>query len=224
MGRGGISKVSRETGLNRETIRAGCSELANPIAAPQSKIRKLGAGRKKTVDKDPTLKADLERMIDPITRGDPESPLRWTCKSTRQLADALNNMGHLTSHRMVGKLLKTMGYSLQSNRKTSEGGLHPDRDAQFEHIHDMVKEFQSQTQPVISVDTKKKACLSGCLPSCAARLTNWTKSRPRAVILASDLPTEGLPAPFPGQKCHGVDSLGGNRIGIEKRTGGRLQE
>jgi hypothetical protein len=156
MGRGGISKVSRETGLNRETIRAGCNELANPIAAPQSKIRKMGAGRKKTVDKDPTLKADLERMIDPITRGDPESPLRWTCKSTRQLADALNNMGHLTSHRMVGKLLKTMGYSLQSNRKTSEGGLHPDRDAQFEHIHDMVKEFQSQAQPVISVDTKKK--------------------------------------------------------------------
>jgi transposase len=156
IGRGGISAVSRETGLCREAIREGCQELERQDLLPEGRVRRKGAGRKRTVDQDPTLKADLERLIDPVTRGDPESPLRWTCKSTRQLADALNEMGHRTSHRMVGELLRELGYSLQSNRKTLEGSSHPDRNAQFEHIHAQVKQFQGRGDPVISVDTKKK--------------------------------------------------------------------
>jgi transposase len=156
IGRGGISAVSRETGLCREAIREGCQELERQDHLPEGRVRRKGAGRKRTVDQDPTLKADLERLIDPVTRGDPESPLRWTCKSTRQLADALNEMGHRTSHRMVGELLRELGYSLQSNRKTLEGSSHPDRNAQFEHIYAQVKQFQDRGDPVISVDTKKK--------------------------------------------------------------------
>jgi hypothetical protein len=156
LGRGGISVVSKQTGLSRDTIRVGCRDLEDPGAAPPGRIRKQGAGRKRTVDKDPMLKPDLERLIDPATRGDPESPLRWTCKSTRQLEDALCAMGHRTSHRMVGELLRGMGYSLQGNRKTEEGADHPDRDAQFEYIYEKVNAFQTDGQPVISVDTKKK--------------------------------------------------------------------
>ena len=156
LGHGGISVVSKQTGLSRDTIRVGCLELADPTAAPRGRIRKEGAGRKRTADTDPMLKTDLERLIDPDTRGDPESPLRWTCKSTRQLADALCEMGHRTSHRMVGELLGGMGYSLQANRKTEEGGDHPDRDEQFQHIYRKISEFQKEGNPVISVDTKKK--------------------------------------------------------------------
>lgn len=156
IGRGGISAVSRETGLCREAIREGCQELERQDHLPEGRIRRKGAGRKRTVNQDPTLKVDWERLIDPVTRGDPESPLRWTCKSTRQLADALNEMGHRTSHRMVGELLRELGYSLQSNRKTLEGSSHPDRHAQFEHIYAQVKQFQARGDPVISVDTKKK--------------------------------------------------------------------
>jgi hypothetical protein len=156
IGRGGISAVSRETGLCREAIREGCQELERQDHLPEGRVRRKGAGRKRTVDQDPTLKADLEQLIDPVTRGDPESPLRWTCKSTRQLADALHEMGHRTSHRMVGELLRDLGYRLQSNRKTLEGSSHPDRNAQFEHIHAQVKQFQDRGDPVISVDTKKK--------------------------------------------------------------------
>src|SRR5512137_826186 len=109
IGRGGISVVSRATGLCREAIRVGCEELESAETLPLDRIRKAGAGRKRTVDQDPTLKADLERLIDPVTRGDPESPLRWTCKSTRQLTKTLIGMGHQTSHRMVGELLRELG-------------------------------------------------------------------------------------------------------------------
>ena len=120
------------------------------------RVRSPGGGRKRTVQKDPTLEKDLETLIEPATRGDPESSLRWTCKSVRKLAGELNRMGHRTSHRMVAELLKRMGYSLQANRKTIEGSSHPDRDAQFEHIYEKVKAFQKEGQPVIFVDTKKK--------------------------------------------------------------------
>jgi hypothetical protein len=156
IGRGGITAVSREIGLCRESIRSGCLELGNADKLSPSRIRKVGGGRKRTLDQDPTLKVDLERLVDPVTRGDPESPLRWTCKSTRQLADALLAMGHKTSHRMVAELLHELGYSLQSNRKTLEGKSHPDRNAQFEHIYQQVKCFQASDDPIISVDTKKK--------------------------------------------------------------------
>jgi hypothetical protein len=160
LGYGGISRVTKATGLSRNTIAAGAPELqrgsSEDIAGVREHIRKPGGGRKRTTQKDPLLKGDLEQLIEPVTRGDPESALLWTCKSVRRLADELQNMGHQTSHRMVAELLDHMGYSLQANRKTIEGGSHPDRDAQFDYIHHTVKEFQEQGQPMISVDAKKK--------------------------------------------------------------------
>ena len=156
IGYGGISIVSRETGVSRRAIAQGCEEIKQPPIKDKKRIRKKGGGRKRTVDKDPTLKKDLESLIEPVTRGDPESPLRWTCKSVRNLSDELNRMGHKTSHNLVANLLNEMGYSLQANRKTLEGSSHPDRDVQFEHINQKAKDFQALNQPVISVDTKKK--------------------------------------------------------------------
>jgi len=156
LGHGGIAKVSRATGLSRPTIAAGLEELADSSLADTKRIRKAGGGRKRTVDKDPTLLQDLEGLIEPTSRGDPESPLRWTSKSVRKLAQALNRMGHRVSRRLVADLLHELDYSLQANRKTKEGDSHPDRDAQFEHINAQVKAFQAASQPVISVDTKKK--------------------------------------------------------------------
>jgi transposase len=160
LGYGGIARVAKATGLSRNTVVAGGLELRTAKAAGLPKeagrIRKPGGGRKLTVEKDPTLKAELEQLIEPVTRGDPESALRWTCKSVRRLAEELNRLGHRTSHRMVAALLHELDYSLQANRKTMEGRSHPDRDAQFAYIHRKVKQFQKQRQPVISVDTKKK--------------------------------------------------------------------
>ena len=160
LGYGGTSRVAKATGLSRNTIAAGALELqrgsSEDITGVKERIRKPGGGRKRTIQKDPLLKGDLEQLIEPITRGDPESALLWTCKSVRRLADELQKMGHQTSHRMVAELLNQMGYSLQANRKTMEGVSHPDRDAQFDYIHQKVKEFQNQGQPVISVDAKKK--------------------------------------------------------------------
>lgn len=158
LGRGGISAVSKATGISRNAISRGINELKEAPSRPQSKkrIRKKGGGRKRAVDKDPKLKEQLDSLIEPTTRGDPESGLRWTCKSLRNLAQELKNMGHQTSHRMVSELLHEMGYSLQANQKTLEGASHPDRNAQFEYIHNSVIRFQERQQPVISVDTKKK--------------------------------------------------------------------
>jgi hypothetical protein len=159
IGRGGVSAVSRATGMSRQVIRKGVAELKAVEGRPAErvgKVRRPGGGRKKTVAVDPTLLHDLERLVDPTTRGDPESPLRWTCKSVRKLATALKQKGHQTSHRMVAVLLQKLGYSLQGNRKTKEGAKHPDRDAQFHHIHRKVTEYLKRGDPVISVDTKKK--------------------------------------------------------------------
>jgi len=156
IGEGGIARVSRETGVSRRAISVGCRELTHPDQVPRGRVRRKGGGSKKTVEKDPTLRPDLESLVDPTSRGDPESALRWTSKSVRKLADALTQMGHATSHRMVAELLQEMGYSLQANRKTLEGTSHPDRDAQFETINKKIAEYQAQGQPVISVDTKKK--------------------------------------------------------------------
>lgn len=156
LGRGGITRVSQETGLCREAIRLGKAELHQEPPLTGSRIRKKGGGRKRTEEKAPTLKIDLERLINPVTRGDPESPLRWTCKSTRQLAEALKNQGHQTSHRMVAEMLGELRYSLQGNRKTLEGEAHADRNQQFEYLHQQVTRFQDKGHPVISVDTKKK--------------------------------------------------------------------
>ena len=156
IGFGGTSQVSRQTGVSRRAIIRGIKELDEAPSVQGGRVRRPGGGRKRTVDKDASLKTDLERLMDPVTRGDPESPLRWTCKSVRKLAEELNRLGHQTSHRMVAELLHELGYSLQANRKTLEGSSHADRDQQFQHINQHVTEFLQQQQPVISVDTKKK--------------------------------------------------------------------
>ena len=157
IGHGGVTLVAQASGLSRGTVIRGIAELKTaPKPARGQRIRRKGAGRKRTVDQDVTLKRDLEALVEPVTRGHPETPLRWTCKSVRQLAAELQRMGHQTSHRMVAELLHQMDYSLQANRKTVEGSSHPDRDAQFQHISHKIREFQADHQPVISVDTKKK--------------------------------------------------------------------
>ena len=157
IGFGGVTAVAQASRLSRGTILRGLAELQTASKpARGQRIRRKGAGRKRTMDQDATLKRDLESLVEPVTRGDPESPLRWTCKSVRQLAAQLKRMGHKTSHRMVAEILHSMDYSLQANRKTLEGASHPDRDAQFHHISDRIQAFQAERQPVISVDTKKK--------------------------------------------------------------------
>src|SRR3954464_13699911 len=139
IGRGGISRVARATGVSRRANRSGLAQLQSPTTSDGGRIRRTGGGRRKAVATDATLKSDLERLIDPLTRGDPESPLRWTCKSVRKLAEELQAMGHATSRRMAAELLHDLGYSLQGNRKTFEGKGHPDRNAQFEHINAKVQ-------------------------------------------------------------------------------------
>jgi transposase len=159
IGRGGITRVSEATGLSRVTIRAGLKEIGHPHPAGEEDagwIRRPGGGRKPLVDQDPKLLSDLESLVDPVTRGDPMSPLRWTCKSAAKLAERLQSRGHPVRERTVNRLLHDLGYSLQANRKTIEGRQHPDRDAQFQHINRRAKAFQGQGQPVVSVDTKKK--------------------------------------------------------------------
>ncbi|MCC6362548.1 MAG: ISAzo13 family transposase, partial [Bryobacterales bacterium] len=156
VGVGGVSAVSRATGLSRQVIRQGLRELDEPASRPAGRIRRAGGGRKKAREKDLTLVADLEKLVESTTRGDPESCLRWTCKSVRRLAEELRAMGHLVSYPVVAELLHELDYSLQANRKTKEGGDHPDRDAQFEHINAKVQDYIQSQQPVISVDTKKK--------------------------------------------------------------------
>jgi hypothetical protein len=156
-GPGSISLVSRATGICRQTIARACREQEQPsLLAPGTRLRRAGAGAPRLVVKNPALLADLERLIEPSTRGDPESPLRWTCKSTRNLAEALQTMGHPISHDTVARLLHEQDYSLQANRKIIEGTDHPDRDEQFHHISQTTKGFLEQGQPAISVDTKKK--------------------------------------------------------------------
>jgi hypothetical protein len=158
IGFGGASRVARATGISRLAIGRGLKELkVAPGSHPGGRgIRRPGGGRKRTVDTDLTLKTDLEKLVQPTERGEPESPLRWTCKSVRRLARELKAMGHRTSHRMVAELLHDLGYSLQGNSKTLEGASHPDRDAQFEHINRQAQEYHAALDPVISVDTKKK--------------------------------------------------------------------
>src|SRR5258708_17831963 len=157
VGFGGASVVARATGVSRRAIRIGARELKEALRSlqPSLRIRRPGGGRKRTVTQDPTLQRDLERLIEPATRGDPDTPLRWTCKSVRRLSAELKRMGHRASHRMVAEMLHQLGYSLQANAKTLEGTSHPDRNAQFEHINKRVRQYLANGDPVISADTKK---------------------------------------------------------------------
>ena len=154
IGRGGVSMIARVTGISRTTIYAGLKDLDEPPSTPA--IRRAGAGRKSLINKNPNLSQALNKLVDPVTRGDPESPLRWTSKSTTKLAEELTAQGFSISPRSVWKLLDELGYSMQSNRKSNEGSTHPDRDKQFQFISDSVEAFQRVGLPTISVDTKKK--------------------------------------------------------------------
>jgi hypothetical protein len=161
IGWGGVSAVVSATGLSHNTIDLGVRELKQGVPPdlleiPCGRVRRVGGGRKPVTQHDASLLRDLESLVDPVTRGDPQSPLRWTCKSTRKLAEELHEQGHSVGYRTVAMLLRRLNYSLQSNRKTREGASHPDRNAQFEYINAQVCRFQKRGQPVVSVDTKKK--------------------------------------------------------------------
>ena len=157
IGFGGVTAISKASGKSRPTIILGKKELQEGILElPDDRIRKKGGGRKKTSEKQPELLTELDRLLDPVTRGDPMSPLRWTCKSTRQLSDALKDKSINISHVSIAEMLKEMGYSLQSNAKVNEGGDHPDRDKQFHYINKNTENYLSRNLPAISVDTKKK--------------------------------------------------------------------
>ncbi len=155
LGRGGVSLAARATGLSRPTVHKALAELAGPPLA-DGRVRQRGGGRKRSRERDPELEAALDALVDPDSRGDPMSPLRWTCKSTGQLALALTRGGHSVSADTVGSLLRAAGYSLQANIKTKEGGQHPDRDAQFRYLNEQAREFGDAGLPVVSVDAKKK--------------------------------------------------------------------
>lgn len=159
LGRGGIAAVAEATGISDRTIRTGIKELNNNTPWEPGRQRKPGAGRKSRESEQPQLIPTLESLVEPTTRGDPESPLRWTCKSLSNLAEELHTRGFQVSHTKVGQLLKDAGYSLQANRKTREGKNHPDRDAQFQHINRRVTAYRRGGRPAISVDTKKKESL-----------------------------------------------------------------
>jgi len=161
IGWGGVTAVSLATGMSRNTVDAGIREIryrkkqrGRMVVSPR--IRRTGGGRKTILKSDPAISGVLNELVEPLARGDPESPLRWTCRSTRNLAEELQRRGHAVGERTVAMLLHLAGYSLQSNRKVREGTAHPDRNTQFEHINAQVITFQQQGQPVISVDTKKK--------------------------------------------------------------------
>ena len=156
-GHGGVTAVARATGMSRPTVAKAIRELSEPAESlPQGRVRRAGGGRKPITQTDPQLVSALETLVDPVTRGDPESPLRWTSKSTRTLADTLTAQGHPVSHSTVGDLLHTLGYSLQAAVKTREGNQHPDRDGQFRYLAARVNAFMDAGDPVVSVDTKKK--------------------------------------------------------------------
>jgi DNA-binding transcriptional ArsR family regulator len=155
-GSGGVSAVARATGIARSTIGRALVELRDGVIWDDARVRRPGGGRKPLSETDASLLDDLRRLVDPATRGDPESPLLWTSKSLRKLAEGLRGIGHTVCHNVVGDLLRKLGYSLQANRKTREGSAHPDRDAQFRYINDRVKAALDAGEPAISVDTKKK--------------------------------------------------------------------
>ena len=215
LGYGGIGCVVEATGISRPTVRAGLRELRQPrSAAPTERVRRQGAGRKRHDDCDPELLKALNELIEPGTRGDPGCPLRWTCKSTRKLANELTEQDHEVSHSTVGRLLREQGYSMQANRKTREGQQHPDRNAQFEHISKRVRSAHRRKHPAISVDTKKKEIIG--------RFKNagreWhPKGHPERVDV-HDFPDSELGKVIP----YGIYDIGGNsglvNVGIDHDT------
>lgn len=201
IGHGGVTLVSRACGLSRVTVTKAIRELRDtPIA--EGRIRRSGGGRRELTELDPGLTNALESLVEPLTRGDPMSPLRWTCKSTRTLAMELTSAQHPVSHEKVAQLLWEQGYSLQGNRKTEEGEDHPDRDAQFQHINREVSRALAQGQPVISVDTKKKELVGDF----ANKGRQWRGRAAAEHVQSHDFPDPTLPRAYP----YGIYDLGKN--------------
>lgn len=215
LGYGGVSLVHRACGLSRKAIAKGIHEIEEGAAPPKGRIRRAGAGRKPLTLSDPRLLDALERMADGQTRGDPESPLRWTCKSTRSLARELGRQRHPVSHVKVAQLLHALDYSLQSNRKTQEGAEHPDRDAQFRHINAAVSKCLRQGIPVISVDTKKKE-LIGNYDNAGQQ---WLPAKTPIKVQGHDFPGPEVPRAYP----YGIYDVGRNagfvNVGTDHDTG-----
>jgi len=201
LGYGGVSLVSRACGLSRVTITKGMYELAQP-PLPGDRVRRQGGGRWSLIERDPQLPELLDALVEPLSRGDPESPLRWTCKSTRTLAGELTNRRHTVSHEKVAQLLRDTGYSLQGNRKTEEGEDHPDRDAQFRHINKEVRQALARGWPVISVDTKKKE-LVGDFENQGRQ---WRRKGTAPHVQGHDFPGPLVPRAYP----YGIYDLGQN--------------
>ena len=207
LGHGGIAVVAEATGLSRRTIERGLRQIENDetpgvtVLSPDRQ-RQPGGGRKAARDKQPGLPEALDALVDPVSRGDPDSPLRWTCKSTRTLADELRNGGWTISHSSVDTLLHESGYSLQGNCKTVEGRQHPDRDAQFAHINAQVSRFLTARQPVISVDTKKKELIGNYANSGV----KWLQKGQAHAVNGHDFPDPSVPRAFP----YGVYDLSAN--------------
>jgi hypothetical protein len=214
LGRGGISIVSRACGLSRVTITKGRRELDEP-PLPPGRVRRPGAGRPRIEASDPGLLKELDALVEPLSRGDPESPLRWTSKGTRVLAGELTAAGHPVSHETVAQLLKAMEYSLQATRKTEEGEQHPDRDAQFRFINEEVRKALAAKRPVISVDTKKKE-LVGNYENAGRK---WRRAKDPERVDVHDFPTPEVPRAYP----YGIYDLGHNtgfvNIGTDHDTG-----
>ncbi len=214
LGYGGVSMVRRACGLSRKAIAKGMREIAEGTPMP-GRIRRSGGGRKKITASDPQLLASLECLIEPETRGDPESPLRWICKSTRTLAMELTHQKHPVSHEKVAQLLREQNYSLQSNRKMEEGEDHPDRDAQFRHINGQVKRALKAGLPVISVDTKKKELLGNYDNSGQ----QWLPAKHPVLVNGHDFPSPEVPRAYP----YGIYDLARNtgfvNVGIDHDTG-----
>jgi hypothetical protein len=214
LGRGGVSLMSRASGLSRTTITKALKELTGP-PLPAGRVRRPGGGRPALTTRDPALLTRLERLVEPVARGDPESPLRWTSKSTRTLAAALTARRHPISHEKVAQLLRQLDYSLQSNRKNEEGADHPDRDAQFRHINRHVRRALAEGRPVISVDTKKKE-LIGNFQNGGRQ---WRPSGTRQTVRTHDFPDPSVPRAYP----YGVYDVGQNtgfvNVGTDHDTG-----
>jgi len=188
LGYGGVSFVAKAAGLSRTTLYSGANQPGSEEQSEPGRIRRPGGGRKSKTERDETLLRDLDRLLDPVTRGDPMSPLRWTCKSTPKLASELKAMGHEVSQATVWRLLDELDYSMQSNRKSREGGSHADRNAQFEFINSTVKEFLGRGLPAISVDTKKKE-LVGEFKNAGQE---WEKKGSPALVDVYDFPNKKL--------------------------------
>jgi Rhodopirellula transposase DDE domain len=207
LGRGGIARVAAAAGVSRPTVSRGISEILTGAdrGAGGGRVRRRGGGRKSLTETDPGLLAALDALVEPDTRGDPMSPLRWTTKSTRNLADALTAGGHPVSHVRVGELLHDLGYSLQGNLKSAEGTQHPDRDAQFRHINVVSKRYLKAGDPVISVDSKKKE-LVGQTPGYKNNGRDWQPKGQPVTVGVHDFPDPAMPKAVP----YGIYDLSAN--------------